>query len=276
MSAMVGFLRHIIWIALLGAGSVAAAQSKPMSAAEIAATDAQCTSGNVDACETVVKAYRYGLGVAKDPARAAQLELRNCKAGDGKSCESYAFMMKRKSAGFPAYDAATYNDLMKQACFAKTRPNCGFAGGMAKHQNVYTPAEREAILKQVCAIDTARRCGDAAYAEGKRGNWASALSLARTACSRGNSNACTNVKAYQARADNARRAQQRSARQSAPTYTDRPIQRTTPAPAPSGRTYKGNSNARSGTRSCTKSNGGSGKQYWYYGFDNRKKYGPCV
>ena len=35
------------------------------------------------------------------------------------------------------------------------------------------------------------------------------------------------------------------------------------------------SSGRSGTESCYE-NGRSGKRYWYYGFDNEKKYGPCV
>lgn len=274
MSGLLRYWRHAIAIVLLGAGSTAFAQSNPASATDIAAIDAQCTGGDVEACDTLIKRYRYGQGVAKDPARAAQIELRACKAGDGKSCEYYGVMMKTKRPGYPAYDSAIYADMMKRACLAQTRANCRSANGIANNQAVYTAAERAAIYKQVCATGSASSCNKAAYAEGEKGNWANALSLARTACSRGNSNACANVAAYQARADNARRAQQRSARRAAPTYTERPVQQTTSAPA--GRTFKGNSNARSGTRACTKSNGGKGNQYWYYGFDNRKKYGPCI
>ncbi|MCB2089729.1 MAG: sel1 repeat family protein [Sphingomonadaceae bacterium] len=44
----------------------------------------------------------------------------------------------------------------------------------------------------------------------------------------------------------------------------------------SGRRSNARDNSRSGYESCTKSNGASGQRYWYYGFDNQRKYGPCL
>lgn len=38
----------------------------------------------------------------------------------------------------------------------------------------------------------------------------------------------------------------------------------------------GQTSARSGYSSCTASNGNRGKRYWYYGFDNKVNYGPCI
>ena len=34
--------------------------------------------------------------------------------------------------------------------------------------------------------------------------------------------------------------------------------------------------SRSGYISCTKSDGSRGQRYWYYGFDNKRKEGPCL
>ena len=55
--------------------------------------------------------------------------------------------------------------------------------------------------------------------------------------------------------------------------------RAAPAPARADRTIytdPGAGGARSGYTRCTASNGNSGKQYWYYGFDNKVNYGPCL
>ncbi|MCP5395894.1 MAG: hypothetical protein H6918_04030 [Sphingomonadaceae bacterium] len=43
-----------------------------------------------------------------------------------------------------------------------------------------------------------------------------------------------------------------------------------------GRRSNARDNSRSGYESCTKSNGASGQRYWYYGFDNKRKTGPCL
>lgn len=263
---------------LVCVGIPAKAQTQTVSATEIKALETRCDQEQPAACATLYDMYFFGRGVQQDRTRAAQYKLKHCEAGNGSACEYYAVASKIKREGYPAYNRAQYYDLMKRACLSPEEPSCRSANGIANNQNVYNATERAAIYKRTCAVEKPEACGRAAYAEGERGNWASALSLASNACSRGHQNACTNKKAYQARLDIARRNQERA--QANARYEERarmgqPVTRN-PAPPARRSTDRGDSNARSGTRTCYKSNGGTGTQYWYYGFDNKKKYGPCV
>ena len=262
----------------------ALAQNTPKPAQDISALESECTAGKSASCDELSYRYGAGRGVTADPAQSARYKLRSCEAGDARACGVYAAKVRLSSPGYPSNDPALVAKYARLGCLGGDGPTCGLASAISNRSNSYNPAQRAEIYRNVCRIGPAEDCERAAYAEGERKNWKSAAELARQACARGMKNSCHNANAYAVRLENSQRAQSAQTAASAQT-TARPAQpsrkvstQITPDmyQPESGRRSNARDNSRSGYESCTKSNGAPGQRYWYYGFDNKRHYGPCI
>lgn len=269
-------IRTVAAAAIVGSaimlGSGASAQPQPVSARSIEQLDKECDAKQTDSCNEMYLRFKFGRGVEANPYRAAYYHLQTCKTGTARACGVYAAYISRNTKGYPPYTPGIDAKYALMGCEGNDVPSCGLARAIANNRDVYDAAQRKVIYDQACRIGSLRECELASYGESKRKNWKSAAEYARLACERGQTNACPNVRAYTVRYENSLRPKtptRQAARQQTYQQTQSMYQNT-PAPSSSS-----NSSARSGMESCTKSNGGLGQRYWYYGFDNRRKTGPC-
>ena len=256
---------------LLGSG-LSAQQEPPVSSRSIEQLDRECDAKQTESCNEMHLRFKFGRGVEASPFRAAYYQLQTCKTGTARACGVYAAYISRNTKGYPPYTPGIDAEYALMGCKGNDVPSCGLALAIANNRKEYDAAQRKVIYDQACRIGTPRDCELASYGESKRSNWQSAAAYAKQACERGQTNACPNVRAYTVRYENSLRPPsppRQAARQ--PTYQQQQsMYQNTPAPSSSS-----NSGARSGMEGCTKTNGGQGQRYWYYGFDNRRKTGPC-
>ena len=264
-----------------------------------------CEANDMDAC------YRRGImsdGSTPDIAQDSSLQVyyfsKACDADHGEACGWLARRWFRGVEGKKDYPLS--RRLHVKACNLDVASSCGLFGRLAAWglggPVDYDQAKLAFDLQ--CILDDTNCDGDTIIAEARtRANAKAQASVRRTAPAPrptphvpaysdsqcvANYNSILAIKqgitdaeikwafAYEAAA--------REGRACPPNFPARarPVQRRSDtqaanganqqAPASSGNPGDG---ARSGFIACTKSNGGSGQQYWYYGFDNRRKYGPC-
>lgn len=259
------------------ASAATSAESVPVAKRSVQALEGECSGGAVPSCEVLYWRYYFGRVVAADPVKAASYHLRMCDLGDAAQCGRYAGKVWLSKPGYPKNDTATVARYAKRGCMGGDSMSCGLAYTMSKKPNSYGAAERATVYRKLCQVRKPADCSLAADFEGEAGNNAFAMELARKACGRGDSRACINADVYAVRLGNSQRRAAAAARPT-PPVANRP---TPPSDAgmyqpSSGRRSNARDNSRSGTDSCTKSNGTAGKRYWYYGFDNQRKDGPCI
>ncbi|KPL68185.1 hypothetical protein SZ64_08665 [Erythrobacter sp. SG61-1L] len=260
------------------ATSAATAEDVPLTKRSVEQLDRECDAKQAESCDELRFRYTGIRGVAKDDAKSAAYRLRGCEAGDARACGVYAVQVNMNKPGYPAKNPAIVARYAYLGCVGGDAPTCGFASALANKTTSYNAQERATIYDKVCSIGTPADCALAADAEGGRASWRSAADYARRACARGDSRACINEKAFAARDQNSRPAvaarpsqpTQQAARKQAPLSDAQRYQPST------GRRSNARDQSRSGYESCTKSNGASGSRYWYYGFDNKRQYGPCT
>ncbi len=80
-----------------------------------------CSEGESGACGYAAWLLEEGRGLAKDPARAAELQRRGCDAGDKRTCVRFAAKQASGAPGVPRNEAqamATLDSMCKQEHFA--------------------------------------------------------------------------------------------------------------------------------------------------------------
>jgi hypothetical protein len=266
--AGLAFLSALI---LASPGQVTAQNTVPKKP-PLAELEKLCAADENPACEEL--RVRFGR-MPEMRKEYAHFTKRSCETGTARQCTAYASRMIISSKGFPPNNPNTALKYAFMGCKGGDALGCGLAVSLERNNNILGPVDESILFNKTCEIGKPQDCAVAAETVSQRGRNGHALLLAKKACAKGHTSTCTKVPAYQARSDAFVRGLTRpqnsvASTSAAPGRSAQPVQR---APQPA---FRGKSNARSGTRSCTKSNGGQGKQYWYYGFDNKKKYGPCV
>lgn len=273
-----------LWTALLipalfsGLTSAVRASDPQPEPKSVPALELECSMGSSASCDELSSRFDAGRGVKQDPVQSARYKLRACEAGSARACGVYASRIHFGRPGYPRNDPALVARYSYKGCKLGDGPTCGAAAAIANTSNHYTPQARAEIYQEVCRIGKPEDCERAAYAEGQRGNWKNAADLSRRACARGMKNSCQNAAAYTARYENsirARNVQTAPSPPPSPRRVDATITEDMYQPD-RGRRSNYRDQSRSGYESCTKSNGTRGKRYWYYGFDNKRNYGPCL
>jgi len=159
-----------------------------------------CASGNWEACEGLGRIYREGLGVPKDPARAADLLGKACDAGHGSACDTLGISYQT-GQGVPQ-DYSKAASLYSKACDAGVAKGCNKLGLMyANGKGVAKDESRAAALyRKACDAGEAMSCSNLGniYASG-RGvprNDTLAVLLYRKACDAGDAAGCSNLGAH--------------------------------------------------------------------------------
>lgn len=260
----------------------------------------------MDAC------YRRGTmsagstpGMPEDRSLQLRYFSKACDADHGEACGRMGSVWMRGVEG--TKDLPLARRLFAKSCNLDVASSCGLFGKMAAWGlgGPVDYGEAKLAFDLQCQLDDTQCEGDAIIAEARtRANAKAQASVRRTApaprpastvpayrdsqCT-ANYNTILAIKQGISDAEIrwafAYEAAVREGRTCPPNYPGRraqPVQRRSNPSVASGTNRQtpgssGNSGdgARSGFIACTKSNGGSGQQYWYYGFDNRRKYGPC-
>ncbi|PZQ22586.1 MAG: hypothetical protein DI569_07570 [Sphingopyxis macrogoltabida] len=240
--------------------------------------ESECAADQSASCDEASLRYQFGRGVAADPAKAAALRLRLCDLGSASECGLYAGRVWLSKPGYPKKDIAIVARYAKRGCLGNDALSCGLAYTVSKTPNTYGAADRATLYRKLCAVGKPADCGAAAYDEGERGNYPLAIDLAKQACAKGQSYACSNANAYAVRQQNREKRAAAAARPSSPPAANRPSSQSGASmyQPSSDRRSRNRDQGRSGTESCSRSGGGLGTRYWYYGFNNQKQYGPCI
>lgn len=305
-------MRSIVKATLVGititAAALIAAPAAPQTttfvedAAELARA---CEANDMDAC------YRRGTmstgstpGIPEDASLQLRYFSKACDADHGEACGRMGSVWMRGVEG--TKDLPLARRLFAKSCNLDVASSCGLFGKMAAW-GLGGPVDYDnarLAFDLQCQLDGTQCEGDAIIAEARtRANARTQASAPRTAPrQRTSSSVPANVDSQcvanynsilaidegitdaEIRWAFAYEAAVRDGRACPPNFPARarPVQRRRNPPVASGTNRQtpgssGNSGdgARSGFMACTKANGGSGQQYWYYGFDNRRKYGPC-
>jgi len=172
------------------------AYSKPARVEEITSTCTQAMArdgGDPRACTEQVTMLTFGVGLAQDEERAAQLRKEACAAGDFRPCvwAGNEAWEDDKTEAFRQYTLA---------CAGGDGVSCGVVGRMRAKGEADLPVEPEAgfeLLTKGCSLGAANACFEEGYAysqaRGVSRDSVAAATRYAASCSLGYQNACASL-----------------------------------------------------------------------------------
>ena len=159
--------------------------------------DKACTIGHPDACMNLGVQYQNGIGVAKDEPKAVTLFAKGCEAGTAMSCSNLG-IVTRDGIGLKA-DMVKAREAFAKACDGKYGAGCEDLGLLyVKDKSKAEQAKAAAAFEKGCDVDEMQCCTDLGLAvehgqNGAKKDLAKAKALFEKACDKDHAGGCNNL-----------------------------------------------------------------------------------